>query len=559
MKKILALLLALLLVGSLFVGCGTDNGSASTAPSTAPSTASSSPPSEAPVEENDSPFIDGTLAYKTPLVDEKTTFSAWSPMATQLAAVLSDMNDVAGYIVIEKQTNIHITWETPSVGQESVSWNLLLSSGDMPDLLQNASGQYTAGVDKAIADEICIELTYVIDNFMPNYATIIASESYFATDTKTDAGSIGYIYCIYDEAQTPWMGLNVRQDWMDDLGLPEPLTYDDWYTMLTAFKTQKGADSPLMLTNVGDTWFGHYIGGFGVINGLSQVDGKVVFGPVEPGFRSYLETFSKWYAEGLIDKDFNTRTDSPFLPDTSYIYTGRAGAWAGFANGATPVTTGQATDPNLYVQGVHSPVVNSADGFSNFRTRSSRQGVGSMISTDCENVELLARWIDYCYSEEGSLLLNFGEEGVHWFVDTDGAPTMDGPGMEEYFGLPYSQIQQLTGPVEAPYLRLMYKGSPVKRSTESITDDKQMAPTRWTADSEDYMIPAAISLTEAESNTRTNILQDINTLVSENMIGVITGAKTLADWDAVVAQIRSMNIDEAISVTQTALDRYYAR
>ena len=35
----------------------------------------------------------------------------------------------------------------------------------------------------------------------------------------------------------------------------------------------------------------------------------------------------------------------------------------------------------------------------------------------------------------------------------------------------------------------------------------------------------------------------------------ITGAKPLSDWDAFVAQIRSMGIDRCIALQQAALDR----
>ena len=38
-----------------------------------------------------------------------------------------------------------------------------------------------------------------------------------------------------------------------------------------------------------------------------QVDGKVKYGPLEPGYKEYITMLSKWYAEDLIDKDFATK------------------------------------------------------------------------------------------------------------------------------------------------------------------------------------------------------------------------------------------------------------
>ena len=43
------------------------------------------------------------------------------------------------------------------------------------------------------------------------------------------------------------MGMAMRKDWLDELGLDVPVTYDDWHNVLTAFKEQKGATAPLWI------------------------------------------------------------------------------------------------------------------------------------------------------------------------------------------------------------------------------------------------------------------------------------------------------------------------
>ena len=55
------------------------------------------------------------------------------------------------------------------------------------------------------------------------------------------------------------------------------------------------------------------------------------------------------------------------------------------------------------------------------------------------------------------------------------------------------------------------------------------------------------------------LLGDINTLVGEKIVKYIIGAEPLSGYDDFVAQLKSMNIDEVISIYQSALDRYNER
>ena len=47
------------------------------------------------------------------------------------------------------------------------------------------------------------------------------------------------------------------------------------------------------------------------------------------------------------------------------------------------------------------------------------------ISSTCENPELALQWVDYFYSEEGSVFFSFGVEGVTYTLDADGVPHLN--------------------------------------------------------------------------------------------------------------------------------------
>ena len=128
-------------------------------------------------------------------------------------------------------------------------------------------------------------------------------------------------------------GLIIRKDWLDQLQPPVPETMDEWYEVLKAIKTKDPngngqADEIPPPLDMDMTAINHaFVGAWGVTTGFYQVDGKVQYGPIQPEFKSYLETMSKWYAEGLIDQDY-AATDGT-LKDAK-VTNNQVGAFSGY-------------------------------------------------------------------------------------------------------------------------------------------------------------------------------------------------------------------------------------
>ena len=102
-------------------------------------------------------------------------------------------------------------------------------------------------------------------------------------------------------------GISVRKDFLDKVGMDIPTTYDEWETVLTAFKDKLGIEAPLFTSKYGiDN--GEFMAGYGVAPYFYQVDGTVKYGPLEDGYKDYLTMMADWYKKGLIDPDFDTRT-----------------------------------------------------------------------------------------------------------------------------------------------------------------------------------------------------------------------------------------------------------
>jgi hypothetical protein len=94
-KKILALLIALLMIITLVSACNTDTDEGDS-PTAAPATAA--PPKEPEVEEESD-----DAAFKLPITEEPSEITVWT--SAQLANVQTDMNEGTVWIEAEKRTH----------------------------------------------------------------------------------------------------------------------------------------------------------------------------------------------------------------------------------------------------------------------------------------------------------------------------------------------------------------------------------------------------------------------------------------------------------------------
>jgi putative aldouronate transport system substrate-binding protein len=54
-------------------------------------------------------------------------------------------------------------------------------------------------------------------------------------------------------------------------------------------------------------------------------------------------------------------------------------------------------------------------------------------------------------------------------------------------------------------------------------------------------------------------MNDVNVRTKEGITKIITGAQPVESWDAVIKDIKTMGIDDAIKIQQAALERYNKR
>ena len=551
-KKLVALLLVLAMVLSL-AACGNGGNS-----STSSETSTSSAAEDSSAAEEGETGDDGETAesgeFQLPIVDEPTTLSYFVADDSNCAIMTTDWNDNEFYQEMERRTGVHLEMEMVSSADYQTNFNLMIASGTLADLIYVGASYYAEGVDAAIDDGYFLDLTDLVDEYMPNYQKVRTSDIQYELLSTTDSGRLGAVYELRQSKQGPWLGLWIRQDWLDDLGLDTPVTFDDYHEVLTAFKNEKGATAPLILNWSGsDGEFGTMSGGMNVLNSW-QLDetGKVNFGPYMPAWKEYVTIMNQWYNEGLIDPDFMATDER--TADMAKVVTGASGLFAALYT-MPSVYEAASEDSNMSLAPVNPPVKNEGDEI-HIRLRDSYTSGNTAISADCENPEVAMRWLDYLFTEEGALLANYGVEGDTFEFDENGDPVYTDKIVNNENGWTMTQTM-------ASYLcpsAGIANWSDWTRELAGVPEKDQACYDVWSEADDTWRLPSSVTLTQDESTERAALYADISTTVKEQTAQFISGALDIeSNWDAYIASLESSGIERAIEITQAAYDRYLAR
>jgi putative aldouronate transport system substrate-binding protein len=447
-----------------------------------------------------------------------------------------------------------VGWDATMVSfmSESEQFQLMVAGGDFTDVVCKAVDNYTGSVDQAIEEEFLIDLAPYIAENMPNLCGWFETYPQLRKEISTDSGAIGAFPKFYKEPSDVSSGGMIRADWLEDLGLENPKTFDELHDALVQFQSEKGATKPLVISNSGGVQ-SELISGFNISSGYYQIDDVIHFGAIEPAFKDYLTLVHDWYAEGLIDDLFLTNSyDS--LVDTAPVLNGTCGAWYGTAAQSITNMLDAAVDPNIRITGLTSvtedgSVAHVGEEGSLFDTAM------WSVTTACEDPEVIAQYIDYIYSEDGILLANYGVEG-ETFTYVDGTPTLtdlvlNNPDYSYGAALNIFVCDRMT---PAPFI------IDEARARADYVEDQLNAIEVWNnANDGLYNLPrSGINLTTDESTKYYGLYTDIETYMDEHIIKFIVGDQSLDEFDDYVATLKQMGIEDCIAIEQAAYDRYLA-
>lgn len=563
-RRVLSLLLAVILLLSM-IGCGKGPDvpavpAQSTPEERAPEVSTGSSATEAELQETASTEEStGELEIQRPMVsyplfDDVTTFSLWTSNSPDLSEVISDLNEYLVFSQLEKVTNIRWNATLVSFFSSDEQFQLMVASQEYTDVVCRAVDSYTGGTDQAIEEEFLMDVSNLIDENMPNLLEWFDTYPELRKQMTTVEGNIGGFPKFYQEPSDVNEGACIRLDWLEDLGLEVPESYDALHNVLTQFKEKKGASAPLVIAvNTGVQ--GDLLNGYNIDN-YYQVDGKVRFGPMQPEFKEYLTMMNQWYNEGLLSDSF-LASQAEVLMDFSTILSGDTGVWCGTSTQSITqlLSMAEESQPDMRITGMTNVTKNG--DVAHVGTESQLlDSIMWSITTACTDPAGIARYIDYIYSEEGILLANYGVEGETFNYDAAGKPVLtelvtNNPSYSYNLALNIFTCDRQT-PV--PFV------IDEQKARNDYSEDQKNAVAVWN-DATDglYNIPRqGVNMTTKEQEEYNGIYSDIDTYMDETISKFVVGDLSLDEFDSFVQKLRDMGIEDCIAIEQAAYDRYLA-
>lgn len=172
------------------------------------------------------------LSLSGALAEEETALSYPFEGASEPLTIYTTANQwvqAAGY-TNQQETELWQTWQEQTGIQVEITefvdgpaMVLALSAGEYPDVVLAYEGFYNGGLTALIEDEVAIDLTDYAE-YMPDYLALINSrEDYSRAAISADGGIYTIRGCIApDNITTHWLGMTVRQDYLDAVGMDVP-------------------------------------------------------------------------------------------------------------------------------------------------------------------------------------------------------------------------------------------------------------------------------------------------------------------------------------------------
>jgi len=540
-KKVAAIILMVILVSTVFSGCSktqtpmANQGGKSASPTG--SALSDSSLKNTTSKDFSYPMEPITLSINIdPLTD--ADFPAWA-------------GDYVFWTRLEEETGVKLEFigSESNANEPSEKFLLLLASGDYPDLFLCNWLDFPGGPNAAINDGYIIPLNDYTEYF-PSLMSCLEKDPELNKMIRTDEGTLYCFPFIGEKEMNGNTGAIIRQDWLDELNLDVPVTIDDWYNVLKAFKKEKNVPAPLtfearwlflqyaasLLSSPWEVCYPFYL-----------VDGQVKFGPLEPGYKDFLAEMSKWYAEGLIDRDLPS-VDKKTVE--AKFASGEAGISIQQTTNIVNTLKATANDPKFKITGLTTPVMNRGDEPQFNHHLNLYQGCYCMsISTQCKNIEAACRFADYFYTQEGHMLTSYGTEGFSYEIVN---------GEVQFTDVIMNNPEAV--PATARYVVSYFNNWPIIASgyTKHLTPDIIEIRSKFLANMDKYAIPP-ITHTSDESEYISVHYNNIDTYCREMIIKYILGDESLDTYDKFIETIKGFGIDKILEYKQAAYERYLKR
>jgi len=476
-------------------------------------------------------------------------------------------NNMPLYQELEKRTNIHLDFQLLPLTDPLEKFNLIMASGDLPDIIgySNATALNKYGMEGALIplqdliEEHAPDIKKAYDNPLPN-DPLPYRQNTWAEITAGD----GNIYSIALISSSNAIGAvwAIRTDWLEKLGLEIPETADDLYNVLKAFKEQdpngngEADEIPLVagqggktarilpLVNAFDAHMNLYVD--------PETD-TIKYGPVEENFKEGLMFLNKLYSEGLLEEDYLTATNDQWLARASGNQAGLMFVWP--ASGIGGANNGlQKLDKSFKFEPIAPFKSKSGAQYKDTSTAGRLVQPRNAITVANKHPVETMKLFNYCFTEEGARLIEYGIEGVHHTI-VDGKPVYTDLILNNPDGLDPEAARVNDG--------LLTTALPYQMGWDChFQAHAEAAPwtvKAWEVYREPGMVEApmpTLNFTDQELSKVNQLVAEIDTFKDPMIDKFIMGLESFDKFDEFVDGINKAGLEELLKIYNDAYQRY---
>ncbi len=319
---------------------------------------------------------------------------------------------------MEEKTGIHfdVTQYTDAAAWSKAKDAMRPDAEDLPDVLFKA--RLTGDECMRLRENgVLIDLKPYLEACCPNLTAILNEKPDVLAAITLPDGSIAALPYISEPSMQNYIWVN--QEWLNTLHLDMPATAQEFVDMLTAFQTRdpnrnnRADEIPLGFLGPFDLKFlAHAFGLIANDYNVFAEDGQVKYMPLEDNFRLFIAWCRDLYAAGLLEKNGFTQTD-----DMRTVTDSNAKATYGAIITPMPADIFKVSWAENYA--IMPPL--SYEGTQAYRDFSGAVLRGTFaVTSHCQDVETVLRWVDSLYTLEGSVLAGIGMQDVDFLTDGDG-------------------------------------------------------------------------------------------------------------------------------------------
>lgn len=504
-----------------------------------------------------------TDAGQFPIVEEEVTLDILIPSN----ALVKDFETNEFTKEYEKKTGVHINWEViPEEGAKE-KLNLILTSGDYPDVIMDMG--VTPAQMRAYGDKgVFLSLNDLIDDYGIQTKKMFEDMPIVEDGVTTPEGEI-YALPQVNECfhctmpQKMW----IYKPWLDKLGLDMPTTTEEFHEVMKAFKTEdpngNGKADEIPLSGMKNSWQ-EKIAGFlmnpFIYSEMYVENGEIIVPWDKPEWKEGLEYLASMYDEELI----YTGSFTQDMEQYKKLGENPGEPILGAAASSVPsffVSVDDLSDDTRFSDYEAVPPLKGPDGnqVTLYEPNPVTRPAEFIITNKAEHPDVALRWADAMYEESITKRSVIGRKGIEWDDANEGDIGLNGEPAT------WTKISNDGGPHNAHWDQT----GPSLRTRDfrsgAATPEGHQEVALWNAtEKHEPYIPDTVEpvpplfFSEEQSKEMAKIEETLLDYVDEMTAKFITGDVDLKkDWDKYIENLKSIGIDKYVEINQTAYDEKY--